>query len=360
MWSESVMNFGIIPETLLERAAVWLGRIPVPIIDLLFGPIKVRMIMAAVTLGIFEGLRDRPRTAIDLANSLRLDSDALESLLRALVHVKYLEQGKNVYGLSSLSRRTMVAGAPMDLTGYVRWNETQWRFLEQLETLARTGCGVDFHQTLQTHETWGDYQRAMLETARFDATTLARLVPIPTGATRLLDLAGAHGLLGGAICRRHPPMRSTVVDLPQALAHGQALAREEGHIDLVEYRAGNLLTDPLEEADAALLSNILHHFKPAQVVSVLSRVRAALRPRGTVAVWELEAPSRGARVSHGDVVALFFRLTSTSQTYHGTDYANWLREAGFSKVRVLRPRRSPGRVLVLAEASPICAKAAGP
>ena len=346
------MNFGLIPETFLEHAVVRLGLVPVPVIDLLFGPLKVRMIMAGVTLGIFEALRDQARTSADLANALRLDPDALELLLRALAHVKYLEQGKNVYGLSSISRRTMVSGASRDLTGYVRWNETQWRFLEQLETLTRTGRGVDFHQTLQSQAIWKDYQRAMLETARFDSKTLARLVPIPAGARRLLDLAGAHGLLGATICRRHPPMRSTVVDLPQALEHGRALASEEGHIDLVEYRAGNLLTDRLEESDAALLSNILHHFEPAQVVSLLSRVRAALRPRGTVAIWELEAPSNGARVNHGDVVALFFRLTSTSRTHHGAEYANWLCKAGFSEVRVVRPRRSPGRVLVLGAAPP--------
>jgi O-methyltransferase domain len=51
---------------------------------------------------------------------------------------------------------------------------------------------------------------------------------------------------------------------------------------LVEYRAGDVLSDPLEKSDAALLSNILHHFTPGQVASVLSRVRSSLRPRGTV------------------------------------------------------------------------------
>jgi len=116
----------------------------------------------------------------------------------------------------------------------------------------------------------------------------------------------------------------------------------------VDYRASDLLTDAFAESDAALLSNVLHHLSAAQVVSVLGRVRTALRPGGTIAIWELEAPRRDRAAGHGDLTALFFRLTSTSYTYHGSQYASWLAAGGFSGIRVLRPRRSPLRVLVLA------------
>jgi ubiquinone/menaquinone biosynthesis C-methylase UbiE len=187
----------------------------------------------------------------------------------------------------------------------------------------------------------------MLTLARFDAATIARLVPIRTGATRLLDLAGGHGLVGAAICRRHPPMRSTVIDLPEALEEGRALAREVDVADVVDHRAGDLLVDPLEECDAALLSNILHHFTPVEVNGLIARVRAVLRPGGTVAIWDLESPRRADNAGHGDVVSLFFRLTSGSAVYHGSDYENWLRDNGFSHVRSRRPIRAPGRVLVL-------------
>src|SRR4029453_239876 len=127
------MNFGIIPETVQERAAVRLGLVPVPVLDMLFGSIKARMIMVAVTLGVFETLRAGPLNAKEIADPLGLDRDTLECLLRALTHIKYLAHAKDRYALSPLSRRTMVGGAPMDVTGYVRWQETQWRSLEHRE-----------------------------------------------------------------------------------------------------------------------------------------------------------------------------------------------------------------------------------
>ena len=82
----------------------------------------------------------------------------------------------------------MVDGAARELTGFVQWNYTQWEFAGHLETLVRTGEGVEFHSTLNDPEAWGHYQKAMLETARFDASTLVRHVPVRRGATRLLDL----------------------------------------------------------------------------------------------------------------------------------------------------------------------------
>ena len=342
------MNVGIIPETLLERLGLWLGLVPVPVLDVLCGPLKARILMAGVRLGIFEALREGPRTASDLSEALGFDRAGLDMLLRALAQTRYLELHLGFYRLSALARRTMVAGAPMELTAYVQWNETQWRFLDQVDAMVKTGRGVDFHRTLQDPEAWAQYQRAMLEVARLDAPLLTRLVPVAAAATRLLDLGGAHGFLGASICRSRPPLRSTVIDLPCAIEHGRRIAREAGYADVVEFCGGDLLTHSFEESDVALLSNVLHHLSPEQIPSLLARLAAALRPGGTVAIWEMEAPRGEHAWGHAVLAALFFRLTSTADTYHGNQYASWLAAAAFSGIRVLRPRRAPGRVLVLA------------
>ena len=75
-------------------------------------------------------------------------------------------------------------------------------------------------------------------------------------------------------------------------------------------------------------------------------IREAMRQGGTVAIWEIEAPRRGSPVTSGDGAALYFRLTSTAGTYHGTEYAGWLTAAGFQRVRVTRPITTPGSVLI--------------
>ena len=341
------MKYGVIPTNPLERLALALGKIPVPVLDGVFSLLKARAIMAGVRLGIFEAMRDGDRSAAELSRKLGLDEDSLDMLLRALVLVDYLDQRGDRYVLSKVSRKSMVSGGAMELRGFMEWNYTQWDFVAHLEELLRSGRGVDFHESLKDREAWGHYQRAMLELARLDAPVVASRVPVPRGATRLLDVAGSHGLLGAAVCRKHPPLRSTVVDLPQALEHARPLALAEGVGDLVEHRAADLIHDELgSDYDVALLANILHHFLPQETEDVLKKVRRALRGKGTVAIWEIERPRKGSKVKDGDGVALFFRLTSTAGAYHGSEYAEWLRSSGFDAVRIERPLLSPGNVLV--------------
>lgn len=341
------MQYGAIPTSLAERVAMAAGLVPIPVLDTLFGMLKARCVMAGVKLGIFEALAQESRSPTSLAAALRLDESCLDLLLRTLVYCGYLDVEGDRFALSSLGRRSMISGAPKELTGFVQWNYTQWEFAEHLEALVRTGQGLEFHSTLKDAEAWGHYQKAMLETARFDAPVVAKHVPVRQGATRLLDLAGSHGLLGAAICRKHPPMRSTVIDLPEAIAHARLLAQHEGIGDLVEHRAGDLTCDDLGQGwDVVLLSNILHHFQPDQILAIVKRAHAALGDNGTLAIWEIERPSRDAKPSEGDGVALFFRLTSTAGAYSGDEYADWLTKAGCARVKIVKPRLSPGNVLV--------------
>ncbi|MFN8060917.1 MAG: class I SAM-dependent methyltransferase [Vicinamibacterales bacterium] len=343
------MKYGAIPSNWLERLALWTGQVPIPLLDCLFSLMKARALMAGVKLGIFEALREGPRAADDVALELKLDGACVDQLLRGLALMDYVAQKGERYELTALAKRTLVSGAAQELTGFVMWNFTQWEMIESLESLLQTGQGVDFHATMREPEQWGHYQQAMLELARLSAPLVARLVPVPTGARRLLDLGGGHGLFGAAICERHRPMTSTVLDLPAALPHGRRLAAAEGISDIVEHREADILTDDLgSHYDVALLSNILHHFRPSEIERILQRTGAALRSGATVAIWESEAPKKGSKVHFGDGVSLFFRLTSTAGAYHGDQYTAWLAAAGFSRIRARRPLSSPGDVLVTA------------
>lgn len=343
------MRYGVIPENILERAALWAGKVPLPMMDAIFGIVKTRTLMVAVKLGVFECLKDESLSADQVATRLSLDADTTLMLLRSLVYGDYLEQSGANFALSPLSRRSMIAGAPEALVGFFEWNFTQWHMVEHLEELLRTGRGLDFHGEMTDPAQWAAYQRAMLEVARFDAATIAKHLPIPNDARRLLDLAGSHGLLSAMLCRAHPPLHAEIFDLPQALPHARALAEEAGHLEHLTFRSGDLLADPSygELFDVVLLANILHHFKAEQNQTIIERAVAALAPTGIIAIWDFETPRPDQKAGMGDGIALFFRLTSSARCYHGDDYQVWLRAAGCDKVQLIRPLLSPGNVLVV-------------
>ena len=345
------MKYGVIPTGLSERLALAFGKVPIPLLDSLYGILKARSLMAGVRLGVFEALASGPQKSSELAPRLKLDERFLDLLLRNLVLAGYLAQRDGGYGLSKLGRRTMVPGGDLEMFGYVLWNYEQWEMVARLDDAVQCGRGVDFHNSLKDPEAWGHYQRGMLELARLEATTVARKVPVPRGARSLLDVAGSHGLFGAAICRKHPPLRSTVIELPEALTQARSLAASEGIDDIVEHRAGSLLQGDWGAGhDVVLLFNILHHFLPDEIAGILQRARSVLRPKGVIAVWELECPRPGSPVSVGDGAALYFALTSTGGAYHADEFAGWMERAGFESIRITRGKLTPGKILVTAAA----------
>jgi len=342
------MRYRAVGSNWLESLALRFGAVPIPLVDAIVPLVQTRSIMAAVELGVFEALRDGARTAAEVARERNLEVGSTELLLRVLCFAGYAAFDGERFTLSKLARDTLIEGAPHEMRGYLLWNFTQWNFLEGLEALVRTGRGVDIHSSMTDERAWGHYQLAMLELARRDAPFLAKHVPVKRGAMRLLDLAGSHGLIGATICRAHAPMTSLVIDLAAAIPHAIELARRAGLADVVEHRAGDIAeADYGGPHDVVLLANILHHFLPDANQALLRRAHAALSDEGTVAIWAAESPRRESKPDIGDTAALYFHLTSSARSFHGDDYAAWAREAGFTDVRAIRPRFSPGQVLVV-------------
>jgi 2-polyprenyl-3-methyl-5-hydroxy-6-metoxy-1,4-benzoquinol methylase len=248
----------------------------------------------------------------------------------------YAESEGERYRLTDLARATLLGDSPTRFTAFVGMNAWAWEPLGRLEDVLHSGRGMDMHRHLGDQGDWATYQAAMLENARRLAPLVAPLVPVRPEAEKLLDIAGSHGLFGALICREHPSMRSEVLDLAEAVEQSRGLAREEEIDDVVSHRVGDALVDDLGEGyDVVFLGNILHHFTPEQTGDLLGRIKKALNPAGTVAIWELRLPEPDEPPEIvGDAFALYFRVTSTARCYATSEYTSWLSEAGFKDVQL--------------------------
>jgi ubiquinone/menaquinone biosynthesis C-methylase UbiE len=342
------MRYGPIAGNLREEKMLSSPQAPRALFDTFLPLVQARAIMAGVSLGVFEALRDGDHSCEELGQSLVLDVEALELVLRMLVGSGYLLREGDRYGLTEAAKQTLLDGARAGLVAYVGLNELAWDWLGHTNDVIRDGRGVDMHRGLVNPNSWSTYQAAMLEVARPLAPLVAQLVPVKPDAKKLLDIAGSHGLFGAWICRAHPPMRSIVLDLPAAVEQSRQLAHEEGIDDVVAHQVGDALVDDLGDGhDVVFLGNILHHFTPEQIEGLLSRVRRALSPGGTVAIWEMRRPASDDPPDIvGDGFALFFRVTSTARCYTTREYIDWLNAAGFEGVQQHPIAVAPFQVLV--------------
>ena len=284
--------------------------------------------------GVFETLGRGPCRADELAERLRVDADTLELLLRLLRSSDYLTtDADHRYALTERSRIELLEESPYRLTPLVTLLGMWWDRLTHVDRLLETGTGLDLHQDMRDPREWGVYQAAMLALAKRAAPMVATMVPVGPGATRLLDIAGSHGLFGALIARAHPPMRAEVLDLPEAVEHARKLGRDEGLDDVVTWRAGDALVDDIGDGyDVVFLGNILHHFTPPLISELLGRARRAMTGGGTIAIWDIPQPDDAATNVITDAAALFFRLTSTARCYRSDEYSTWLSAAGFTDV----------------------------
>ncbi len=263
----------------------------------------------------------------------------------------YVELRSGTWSLTHAGRRFFGPKAVEPYEAFVQYGPAQWKMIERLEEVLKSGQGIDFHDS-HTAEEWKIYQAAMFENARAFAWFVVDNVPVKAGAKRCIDIAGSHGWVGAALAKKHVGLRSTVLDRREALPTARTIAREHGYADTVAFEEGDLRSGSFGDAiDVALLCNILHHFPAEQNREILKRLRGSMTKGATAAIFEIETPREDAAPdAAGDAFALYFRITSTSTCFRADDYIAWLGEAGFANARAVRSVRMPSRVLVVAEA----------
>jgi hypothetical protein len=343
------MKFTLKPEGLVERLALWLNLGPAPLAHSFFGMMSSRVVMAGGRLGIYEALARAPATAERLAAELRLDPTGLTRLLESLHAMGLLRRRSEVWRLDKRARRWLDPRSPHYVGGFLEFNYAQWEWWNHLEESIRSGKGIDIHGFPPEDPRWEQYVVAMFELARLAAPEVARAVPLPARPRRLLDLGGAHGWFAAELCRRHPTLSATVLDLPASVRVGREIIGRAGMSDRVRHVEGDLLTTPLAGPYEGILAfQVVHHLNDAQNVELMKRVAGALAAGGTVALLEPLMPDSPHAPSSLSLIGLHYFLTSACSSYRLADLQRWFAGAGLRFERTLAIKRIPLQTLVVA------------
>jgi len=156
----------------------------------------------------------------------------------------------------------------------------EWDFVARSDEYLRTGVPLELHSAAVGEDVWRSYQRGMRSLAGALSWETIRRFPVPDNPRDMLDIGGSHGFYSAELCRKHPGLRSTILDLPEAVEHAAPILAEEGLGDRVVHRAGDALTDDLGEAayEIVLIAQLVHHFSAEQNRDLARRIARALRP----------------------------------------------------------------------------------
>lgn len=338
------------PAAVLERVGLALARLglepsamPAPFYDGYLGLIAARTVLAGTRLGVIAALVERPADAESLAARLGLDAERLDVLLTALTSLGYVRRHRDGRFTATRRSRRWLGGGGVGVEAIVgELAYGAWERMGSLEEVLAGGEPAGWHEVEADDPLWGGYQRAMAEMEAMTAPALAATIPAES-PRRLLDLGGGPGLHAAEMCRRHPGLRATVLDLEGATRH----ARPLGGVTFV--------TDDLFEADLGegydlvTAHSLLHNFPRDRCLALLRRAREALAPGGLLAVQELErAPSGRAGTLMASLGGVAFLTSMGSRTYTADELSAMVSEAGFVGVELRRPPRLASNVVVLA------------
>lgn len=324
---------------------------PDPLLDTLTGLVAARALITATSLGIFDALADGPLDADALASRLAIDPLGAETLLTTLLAMRYVELAEDgTFRNAPVAERRLVRSSPDSIATFVgAQGDLHWEVLGLMTEAVRTGDAYAMHETRhEDAENWEAYMRGLHEISREDHALDAKLVPLEA-PRRLVDVAGGHGGFSMAMCRRHPQLAATIVDLPPSAAVGRKIVAEQGFADRVSYREGDVFEIGLgSDVDVVSSFNLIHHLSEERNRELCRMARAALRPGGCLVIGDAARPEAGERTSdRGAISSLLFYTWSHSQNYRPSEIRSWMEDAGFEDVSVHRNLLARWRVVVI-------------
>lgn len=339
-------------DDLFERLAIGMNLAPLPGAYAMYAMPAARVVGVAQRLGVFGRLLSGPATAGRIAEELELRMAGTRLLCENLAGLRILEQDGHTFSLPRRSRKWLDPQSGTYIGTWLEHTASYWEWYADLERIVRDGGSFEIHrEPADDEEYWRVYITGQYELARLSAEEVAKTVSLPPQPRALLDVAGAHGWFSAALCRRHDGLHATVLDLPGSAAVGRQIIARAGMSDRVEHRDGDMFeSDFGGPYDGALVFDIVHHLSAEQIVTLLERVRAAMKPGATLAVLDMFRSDSGPPRASSAALGLFFHLTSGADLYSRAEMGELMSAAGFSAPKPTRVRRIPDQDLLQASA----------
>jgi SAM-dependent methyltransferase len=340
------------PQNLMEWIALKANLVPTPL-EVGARVLISKAVMLACKLGVLESAKDSPQSIEQISQRTKLHPRGLEGLMNILTLHGYFRYKDGKFALTKLSRKWCLKDSPDNVYNQLRYLDAIfWNEMNDLEGLFKTGKGLEVHDNYYTEEQWNLYQLGQYDLAKIAARSAPKMTPMPSNPTEMLDIGGSHGLYSVELCNRHPTLKATILDLPQAVEKARPILERHNMGDRIDYWIGNALTDDFGESryDLILMSSLTHHFSSEQNIAVSKKAAKALTRGGYFVIQDWLRPEPSSRMEEaGIVMDLYFNLTSRTGTWTLNELKGFQEKAGLTHHKVSKFMEIPSLVQVCAK-----------
>ncbi len=314
---------------------------------------RTAALSAAIELDLFRAVGQGPGDAASLARHCAASERGIRILCDFLVINGVLAKQDGRYRHTPSSAAFLDPASPACMASVARFMIAP-DFMQidaQLAEIVRTGrTSMPGDGTVEPENpVWVQFAENMAPMMGPMAAPLAALVlDGHNPPMRVLDIAAGHGLFGIEIAKQNPHARVTGLDWSPVLRVALKNAEKAGVQDRYDMLPGSAFEVEFGGPyDVVLLTNFLHHFDPPACVSLLKKVRAALKPGGRAATLEF-VPNED-RVSPPTPAAfalIMLTTTAAGDAYTFGDLRAMHEQAGFSDVKAHPIPMSPHTIVI--------------
>jgi hypothetical protein len=310
-----------------------------------------RCLHVVAELGVADHLDDQPQSTESLAIATGTSAGPLYRVLRLLASVGVFEWKDGTWHHTEASR-FLRSDEPGSLRDYVRMLGLPvfWSAFEDLDHSLRTGesafakrhTGGVFTYLAKNPEESRIFDAAMTSKSHRDIAALLPAYDFSQFAT-IADIAGGRGHLLRAILRGFPKIQGILFDQPHVVAEVFPAPGEK-----LSVVGGSFFEDPMPQADAYLLMNIIHDWADAESIKILSAIRRCMPQHACVLIIETVVPQTPApHLSKELDIAMMALPGGKERTQE--EYADLAAKCGLGMRRMMETR-SPYSILEMVAA----------
>lgn len=285
---------------------------------------KYMAVSTACKLNLFDHLQEE-KTAKQLAIELSLNEEKLLLLLNALHNADFLSKNADFFKVNSLSK-FLTENNPESLKyACLNWSDEHLTAWQNLDFSIQTGkssfekiYGLPFFDYLNENpEKLHPYHKAMYEYAKDDYKTLPDVIDF-NKHNSVMDVGGSYGAVLENIKAKNPNVECILFDLEKVVNNVT--------VPNIQKVSGSFFDKIPSEAEAFILSRILHDWNDERANIILKNCFVALPNNGTL--YLIENCADKIKV---DLSLLSLNMTAMCESYERTSiqYISLCENAGF-------------------------------
>lgn len=337
--------------SLIEKILLSNDIIPHPLAD---SSTSVGLALAlgnAVKLKIVDRLSMEFKDVKQIANGAKMNEVGTELILDCLDALGYVQKKDKQYAFTRRGYKFLSAQSPNNFRNFILYSNDLYKGYLQLDETIRTGKRPASNTLEQkTDHEWELFSRAMIDLSSTNYKEVAKKIPVAASHTKMLDLGGSHGLYSIELCRNHPQLRATIVDLPPVKKYADECISKHNASESVTFLGSDFMKDELpKNVDIILGFNIVHGFNPSENELLAKKVYDSLNDGGMYVILDqIKGIGGSSQMSKATTSYLALNLfhQAGGKTYSKSEIDAITKKAGFTKTELKR-LHAPGFGIVI-------------